>query len=469
MFGGQKITQDSRSDFSRFPYRIIPLKIINFLVTARVYPLILGLASIAAFPCRGENASTEIAPPQSAINWEPGYNLYRDLVQDQSDLAHQALRQAYSGNPKRAHKTLASMRELEAAKDLPPLSYLLVIAIDVMRFQNGDFEDEEEEKAILKSIESAAEQGSFLCQTFLDKTPNHATYLLILGGIRGFLATLKIHTNPSQAMSDGFQALKLLERSRDLDLRVRDSYMGTGIFNCTASNAPLFVRATLKIIGRSVSMKTGLEGLRISAYQGQYTSVASQLFLIQFLSPYEEELKREKREIFRSLESAFPRNAYYTFLKGDEALSFYPDSFYTSANRHALATRITAFGTQDFSSRRYANLVRYQYTLLDSTPSKRLAPDTTFEFRDYAFYPVFIEGLRCKRQTEDSLEADENPSAAAKAMLKTWRDSCAAIIDESPMNPTRKRYYLWHVNDALRWARKKESRPIKTGLPTTAR
>lgn len=379
------------------------------------------------------------------------------------------MRQAYSGNPKHARKTLDALRDLETAKRLPPLSYLLSMAIDVMRYQNGDFEDEDEEKTILKSIEGAAEQGAFLCKQTLEKTPQHPTYLLILGGIRGFQATLKIHSNPSQAMSDGFQALKLLEKAHEQDPRVRDSYLGTGIFNCTAANAPLFVRASLKIIGRSVNVKAGLDGLRISGYQGQYTTIASQLFLIQFLSPYDDEPRREKREIFRSLESTFPKNAFFSFMKSDEALCFYPDSFYSRANRVALAARINGFAMQDFTTRRYAQLARYQYTLLDPNPEKRLMPDSTFELRDYSFYPVFVEALRFRRQTEDTLGAGEKPSAEAMAQMKSWKDSCLALVDEAPMNPTRKRYYRWHVTDALRWPSRRDRSPGDRAEPTTAR
>ncbi len=437
--------------------------------------LVLGLAGMlraestwdekGAAPEKSYSAESGVPDGEGAL--EEGYHLYRDVTQEQSDLAHLALNQAYSANIRHARKTVAALREMENAKRLPPLSYLLSVAIDVMRYQNGDYEDEEEEKALLKSIDDASEQGSYLCKHALDKEPDHATYLLILGGIRGFSATLKINGNPSQAMSDGFQALKLLERSRGRDARIKDSYMGTGIFNCTAANAPLFVRATLKIIGRSVTMKAGLEALRVSAYQGQYTSVSSQLFLIQFLPPFDRELVREKREIFRSLEKSYPRNPYYTFLKTDEALCFYPDSFYSHASRTALAARISGFTAHDFSSRRYANLVRYQYALLDPNPEKRYAPDTSFEFRDYEFYPVFIEALRFKRATEDTLGSDEKPPKSAVSALKEMRDSTLELIDNSPMNPTRKRYYQWHVTDALRWSGR--GRPLLSGEPTTSR
>jgi hypothetical protein len=216
-------------------------------------------------------------------------------------------------------------------------------------------------------------------------------------------------------------------------------------------------------------MKPGLKALRMSAYYGQYTSVASQLFLVQFLSPYADELVREKRRIFHSLETTFPQNAFYTFLKTDEELAFYPDSFYTKANGQRLANRIMNFRTGDFSSRRYTNLVRYQYSLIHPKADKRLTPDSTFELRDYAYYPVLIEGLRFKHQTEDTLGEGEPPPTLAVKTLKAYLDSCQDIIDESPMNPTRRRYYQWHVADALRWKVKNAARPSVENRATTAR
>jgi hypothetical protein len=380
-----------------------------------------------------------------------GYTLYPDISHGQSDLAHEALGRAYSADLRSARKALADLRALESAEHLPPLSQLLSLAIDVMRYQNSDYQDEDEEKSILASIAQASEQGTYLCRKALKENPDHPTYLLILGGIRGFAATLNIHANPSQALSDGFQALKLLERARSNDARLKDCYLGTGIFHCTAANAPLFVRATLKIIGRSVSMRTGLEALRISAYQGQYTPVSSQLFLIQFLSPYEEELIREKREIFRSLEETFPRNPFYTFLKNDENLCFHPDSFYAPGARSGMAARISAFAQADFASRRYGNLVRWQFTLLNPSPSRRYAPDSAFAFQDFGYYPGFIDALRYKRDLEDSTQPGEKPDRDALSRLQDMRDSCLALIGDSRMNPARKRFYAWHVTDALRW------------------
>lgn len=413
--------------------------------------LIINLSILILFPLlsRAEIDSAGGLPAEEQA--APVYGLYRDVSREQSDLAHEALNHAYSADLKSARRTLAAMRKLEAEKRLPPLSELLSVAIDVMRYQNGDYGSAAEEKALLKSIEQAAGQGRWLGEEALRKQENHPTYLLILGGIRGFLATLKIQPDPSEAMGDGFQALKLLEKSRERDGRVKDSYMGTGIFHCTVANAPLFVRATLKIIGRSVNMRAGLEALRISAYEGQYTSVASQLFLIQFLTPYEEELKREKRQIFASLERTYPGNPYYTFLKTHEALCFYPDSFFRPETRPELERRIAAFKPLDYAGRRYANLVKHQYRMLHPGADRRFAPDSGFDFRDYRFYPVFLQAVRFKRNAEDSLAGEGKPPSEIARVLKGLREQCLDLIEESPMSATRKRYYRWHVTDALRW------------------
>jgi hypothetical protein len=443
----------SRSDLGHNPH----LKIVKMRAFRSAVPFLLALSSLS--PARADAPRDPVPPalPDSAHAAAEApermgaYVLYPDIDREQSDLAHLALAQAYSAKVKKAHKTLAALQALETEKRLPPLSQLLSLAVDVMRYQNGDYEDEDEEKELLEAIRRAAETGSAACQAALKQAPGHPTYQLILGGIRGFTATLKIQGNPSQALSDGFQALKLLEKARAADPRLKDAYMGTGIFNCTAANAPLVVRATLKIIGRSVTMKAGLEALRVSAYQGQYTPVSSQLFLIQFLSPYDEEPAREKREIFRTLESAFPRNPYYTFQRNDENLCFHPDSFFAPPARAALAARIASFASADFASRRYANLVRWQYTLLDPAPDRRYAPDSSFAFRDYAYYPAFVEAMRVKRALEDTLEPGEKPSKAALAALRDMRDSCLGLIADSPMSAARKRYYAWHVTDALRW------------------
>jgi hypothetical protein len=116
-----------------------------------------------------------------------------------------------------------------------------------------------------------------------------------------------------------------------------------------------------------------------------------------------------------------------------------------------LERRIAAFQPSDFAGRRYANLVKHQYALLNTRAPARLRPDTGFEFRDYRFYPVFLQAVRFKRNAEDSLAGEREAPPETARVLERLLDQCLDLIDESPMNATRKRYYQWHVTDALRW------------------
>lgn len=388
--------------------------------------------------------------PAEALAPAGGSALYRDIAPAQSELAHRALGAYYAADLPAAAPALRAMRALEEARDLPPLSYLMEIAIAVMILQNDDAESPAKADSLARAVEGLSEKAVALCKKKLKKDAAHPTYLLILGGIKGFSATLGIQSDPSQALTDGFQALKQLERALEIDKSLEDCHLGTGMFHCTAANAPLFVRATVKLFGRTVNMRTGLEALRRSAYYGQYTSVQSQLFLIQFLSPYEDELRREKRQIFRTLERTFPRNPFYTFLRLDEALCFYPDSFFRAGRNRRLQTRMGGFSERDFASKRYAELVKHQYALLDPEAPPAFLPDTAFALREFAFYPHFLRSIRLARQVKAlaALEEADASLPAKRDSLRLAMERTREVLRKSALSPQRKRYYGWRLRDA---------------------
>jgi hypothetical protein len=378
--------------------------------------------------------------------------LYPGITPEQSRKSHAALKAFYNGNLTESLHILGVLDTIEG-DSLPPLSRLLQVAVCVMQVQRNDAAGPKEEKRLRKMAAEAADDGLQSCRD-LGETP---TCLLIEGGIQGFMATLKISSNPPKALTDGLHALKLLEKGLEADSSVADAWMGLGIFHCTAANAPLVARATLKVMGRSADMLEGLHHLRRAAYRGQYTSVASQFFLIQFLSPYEDELRREKRQIFRSLIKAFPESPYYPFLREEEALSFYPDSFYVPREKRRLERQIRAADPVDFAGRRYLNLIKHQYTLLEPHPSPAYTPDTSFDLREYAFYPVFIEALRIRRHI--SLDTSEASKKNIRN-LKTLRDSALSLLRDSDMSTSNIHLYEWHIRDALRtkmWKRRADN------------
>src|SRR5690606_14299268 len=259
---------------------------------------------------------------------------------------------------------------------------------------------------------------------------------------------------------EGLEAVALLEKALERDGNLLDAHMGLGIFHViAASNAPRVARGMLRAAGRGVSLDTGLAHLRRSGYEGQYTSVASQFYLIRFLSPYDDELRREKTEIFRSLRETFPLSSHTLFLQGHEALCFYPDSFYAGRARATLARRIRAVEARDHAAARYVNLVKHQYALLDPDPPPRYRPDTTFDLGGWAFYPDFIEALRLRRAI---LEADREGTPLADRAQQVGRVAAlrrdliarvrkAAKPDAAGrvlLNPQNRGYLEWHVGDA---------------------
>ena len=254
------------------------------------------------------------------------------------------------------------------------------------------------------------------------------------------------------ALRDGLQALKLLEKSLAVDGRLKDAYMGSGIFHCSVAGAPFMVRASLTMLGRPANFSHGLSDLRISAYQGQFTSVASQFYLIQFLSPYNEEFRREKSEIFRNLEKKFPASLYATFLRWEEALCFHPDSFFRTETIHELESRMSESVPRDFAGRRYLALLKHQYSIL---PNANPAMDLdTLDLREFSYYPVFLRAMHTRIRLANLSEADSSRGNLLKD-LKIKRDSALSLLENSGMNPSNMGLFSWHVKDALRVNRRK--------------
>jgi hypothetical protein len=420
--------------------------ILKIAISAGLLPMLAAAAHAAP--------SASIAP-----------KFYPGIRETQSMRAHEALRVFYNGNLARAEGLLREMDAQEDRDSLPPLSRLLLTAMTGLTIQRDDAGSPEEAARLRAALDSAAEKGLRKCaerakpardaggSKASDKktNPGDPTCLLIEGGIRGFRAILDLNTRtPMEVLDEGLSAVKLLEKALALDSNVRDAHLGLGIFNATAaSSSPRVGRAVLRAVGRGVSLDAGLAHLRRSGYEGQYTSVASQFYLIFFLSPYDDELRREKSEILRSLRATFPLAPHTLFLQGHEALCFYPDSFYRPRARVNLARRLRAVEARDYAGRRYLNLARHQYTLLDADPPGQYAPDTAFDLRGYAFYPGFIAALRLRR---DILAMDPGAPERAEQLkrLSGMRKKLLAQIQKADLNPQNRGLYAWHVRDALR-------------------
>lgn len=413
---------------------------------------------------------------------------YPGVTEYQSMRAHDALRAYYNGNLPRAERILRDLGAHEDAEMLPPLSHLLFTAMQGLTLQRDDASlpaVPELKARVRASFDSAADEGLRTCATLTATSGNGgskppspapvATCRLIEGGIRGFRAILALEARaPTEVLSEGLDAVSLLEAALEADSTVRDAHLGLGIFHAmAASNTPRVVRGMLRAAGRGVNFEEGLGHLRRSAYEGQYTSVASQFFLIRFLSPYDDELRREKTEIFKSLRAVFPLSPLVPFLHNHEALVFYPDSFYRPRARVMLARTLRAVEGRDEAGKRYMQLLKHQYTLLSDDPEPQYRPDTTYDLGGYAFYPRYMEALRLRHEIleDDKIAAEKNGvgkngaekgsatserEAARAAKVKqvaALRKSLLTQLKKTPkslLNPQNRGLYEWHVGESLR-------------------
>lgn len=408
--------------------------------------------------------SCPAAAPASLRDASPKF--YPGIAEYQSIRAHEALRFFYNGDKPHAVQILHDLGKHEQAGQLPPLSRLLLCAMHGLTLQRNETGTTPERIRVRAAFDSAAEQGLRRCASGVDDEDIKATCSLIEGGIRGFRAILELDARaPTEVLAEGLEAVSLLEAALETDSTLRDAHLGLGLFNVmAASNTPRIVRGMLRAAGRGVSHEAGLAHLRRSGYEGQYTSVASQFFLIRFLSPYDDELRREKSEIFRSLRATFPLSPFVPFLQNHEALVFHPEGFYRPQARTALARAIRTVEARDYANQRYLQLLKHQYGLLadqhGDAVAARYRPDSGFDLGGYAFYPGFMEALRLRRAMKESgppappgVRSPRGPHAENLKRIAAMRQDILTRLrktDRTLLNPQTRALFEWHVNHALR-------------------
>ena len=186
------------------------------------------------------------------------------------------------------------------------------------------------------------------------------------------------------------------------------------------------------------------------AEEALYSRTVAKQYLIQFLSPYKSDQSAEKRDIFGSLESSYPKNPYFLFLDLDEALCFYPDSFHTPGGREKLQTRIAGLSNHNEVCRRYVNLTKWQYTFIDSLPPFSLTPNSIPADRAFSFYPPFIDAARAKFHLVHKQDISKDSRRQLIKFINENKTAAKDLLSSSSMNPLRKRYFSWHINDGLK-------------------
>ena len=417
-----------------------------------------GHADSTQVPAQTDTAGTIAAadtlgrrPDSGALGLSDTAHLYPGISAEQHALARLMLDYFYNADWDNSDDAAKDLQKLEKEQRLPPLSALLMVGVRVLRVLRGEYENDRVKKALLRDIDKLSSKG--LERADPQKKPDscRATNLLISGGIKGFVAALEIDRKPINAAFNGLSSLKLLKMAVERDTTVNDAYLGLALFNCILLKAPAIVRGALAIIGRSVSLAKGVSYLRACAYRGCYTNETAKLYLTEFLSPYLGNEAREKRMVIRSLERQYPHNPFYTFLEFEENLCFHPAGLFGFSFKERVRQQIGQFVVSDYSSERYANLVKWQYLLVDPFPSEELTPDKSFKLRGFSYYPVFLQAMREKiARGNDSTEAKTDRLRRLRFIRAMGAKAAQMLAASDQMPSNQKGLYFWHVRDALR-------------------
>jgi hypothetical protein len=376
---------------------------------------------------------------------------YPGISQQQDSLAFAAVEAVNSLDWDHAELLLNEQTLLEKEQNLPPLGLFLKVSARVLRVQNDGFKDAEAKTLLLKEIDLLYKEALSLLRAGNFADSARPTILFIEGGLRGYTATLNMETSPVSAANQGFKALQCLDTAIALDPELKDAYLGSGLFNCILSKYPRFLKYLLGFFGKfPVNIDTGLSHLRLCAEEALYSRTVAKQYLIQFLSPYKSDQSAEKRDIFGSLESSYPKNPYFLFLDLDEALCFYPDSLHTLAAREKVQSRIAGLSTDNEVCRGYVDLAKWQYTFIDSLPPFSLTPDSIPVDRPFSFYPSFIDAARAKYRLTHEHDISKDSRQQLIKFINVNKSTAKDLLKSSSMNPLRKRYYSWRLNDGLR-------------------
>ena len=376
---------------------------------------------------------------------------YPGISQQQDSLAFAAVEAVNSLNWDHAENLLNEQTLLEKEQNLPPLSFLLKVSARALRVQNDEFKDAEAKSLLLKEIDLLYKEALSLLHSGNFADSARPTILFIEGGLRGYAATLNMETSPVSAANQGFKALQCLDTAIALDPDLKDAYLGSGLFNCILSKYPRFLKYLLGFFGKfPVNIDTGLSHLRLCAEEALYSRTVAKQYLIQFLSPYKSDQSAEKRDIFGSLESRYPKNPYFLFLDLHEALCFYPDSFHAPGGREKLQARIAGLSGANEKGRKYLNLAKWQYTFIDSLPPFSLTPDSIPVDRPFSFYPPFIDAARAKYRLTHEHDISKDSRQQLIKFINVNKSTAKDLLKSSSMNPLRKRYFLWRLNDGLK-------------------
>jgi hypothetical protein len=378
--------------------------------------------------------------------------LYPGISLSQHDLAQSAMRDFFEQHWDSAETLCVNMLRLEKSNGLLPMSYMLRFAMRAWRILNDEYETSRERDDLYGQLDPLRSECIRILhkQHFPDST--RATRLFLEGGINGFNATLKIRSHPFAAMVSGLHAVRMLDSAHALAPGMDDVYLGLGVSQCALANEPGIVRVAMRLFsGLHVDLDSGLAYLRICSKNAFYTREGAREYLVQFLSPLIAREAAEKQEIFKSFQGLYPNDPYYVFQEIDEGMAFHRNEVFAKRTIEWARPLVQRFDTSNYSLRRYANLVRWQCSMIDFSLTNELHPGSIEPGDAFSFYPVFLTAAR----EQYLLDAHNAPSQTRRERRDDFRhyrdikDKAISILQSSGINPMLREYFLYHIEDGL--------------------
>jgi|WetSurMetagenome_2_1015567.scaffolds.fasta_scaffold00008_9 hypothetical protein len=377
---------------------------------------------------------------------------YPGITPQQHALALATMHDFFAFHWDKAESTACAMRDLEKNDNLLPLSFMLRFAMRSWRIINDEFDSREQGDALDRELAPLRAECLRILHRgrFADSTLQTRRFLE--AGINGFNATLVIRSKPFTALVEGLKSYRTLDSVTAEAPNLKDSYVGLGLFQCALANEPGIITFAIHLFkGLRVDLNLGLAYLRLcSADSMLYTRNGAREYLIQFLSPFKSNEAAEKQKIFRALETEFPASPYYLFQEIDEGMAFHRADVFTKEYAARAAARIAGFDTSNSTLRTYANCVRWQCSIIDSTLSPVLKPRPFKPGEALSFYPVFLNAAKYKFLLESNVYASKRVAQTIDRLFHEHRSLAFSVLRKSEIHPMSREYYLWHTEDGLR-------------------
>jgi hypothetical protein len=375
--------------------------------------------------------------------------LYPGITLRQHELAQSVMHEFFAKHWSKAETLCREMRGLELADTLLPMSLMLGFATRAWRILNDEFETPQESETLHRELGPLRAECLRVLHQRHFAGSTRPTRMFLEAGINGLHATLLIRSKPFSALSIGLKSYRTLDSIRAIAPRIKDVYLGLGLFQCSLANEPGIISFALRLFnGLHVSYDSGLVYLRTCADSALYTRQSAKEYLVQFLSPIKPHEVAEKQAVFKALQTEYPDNPFYVFQEIDEAMAFHRADVFSGGKYRWVLPRISGFDTCNYSLWRDANLVRWQCAAIDSAMTRELRPAAFEQKQSYSFYPVFLNAARL-RYVLDTKKYSPREYKTTVRIYNIQKDRAYSVLRKSGINPMLREYFLWHIEDGL--------------------